>query len=95
MLWMLKKCKAVSTFRNSHSTCGDKNALAKTKDTRHLKIQAPNGLSDPEGCVAGWVLWGAECLLSSVLGTRENGLEGVRAGLCRGRSQAGAWELWN
>ena len=40
MLWMLKKCKAVSTFRNSHSTCGDKNALAKT-DTQDILRSRP------------------------------------------------------
>lgn len=93
-MWMLKKCKAVSTFRNSHLPAETKMPLQKPSTQDNVKIQAQNGLSDPKGCVAGWVLWGAECLLSSVLGTRENGLEGVRAGLCRG-SQAGAWELWN
>lgn len=75
MLWMLKECKAVSTFKNSHSICRDKNALVKTKYTRQLRIQDQNGLSNAKGCVTGRLLWGAECLLRSALGISMDGRE--------------------
>lgn len=62
----------------------------KTKYTRQLRIQDQNGLSDAKGCVAGRLLWGAECLLRSALGISVDGREGSELDWAEGEVQLGS-----